>query len=146
MALTAQPVPGNTILAAWGTEIRNRAIQVFGSAAEANTWAAPNGSVAFTTDTYRFRVRIAGAWVPFSPCLASNFQGTTNVQSDVSFTHNLGVVPRSVIVTPDYSVNGNTAMLQVTARNASAATVRVRNYNGVGQADTLIGFYWMVAA
>jgi hypothetical protein len=146
MSRTPDVVDGAVVQTSWGNEIRDRTIQVFANGTDLATWAAPNGAVAFQLDLYRFKVRSAGIWIPMSACLGSNFAGTTNAQSDITFTHNLGVVPRSVICTADYDTNSNTAMFQVTGKSATAATVRVRNYNGVGQANTVVGFNWIVVA
>jgi hypothetical protein len=145
VALTPTPVPGNTITATWGTEIRNRTIQVFASVAEVNAWAAPNGSIAYDLGSNRLYIKLGGVWKVRSTSVAGFTTGNTNAQSDLTITHGVGIIPTAIICTPSHETNTNTAMIQVTAKTTSTFTIRVRNYNGVGQADTTVGIHWLVS-
>ena len=145
MARTPDVVANEVIQAAWGNEVRDRSNQVFADTSELNTWtSAPNGALAVDLALPRLHVRLGGAWVPLSFGLGSNFQGTTNASSDLVVTHGLGIIPRSVIASPNHEVNANTAQLQIVGRTAQSFTVRCRNFDGLGQANTVVGVYWHV--
>ncbi len=147
MALTPTVADAAVIQTSWGNEIRNRTCQVFATATERNTWAAPNGAIAVTLDTNRLALRASGVWVPFSACLSNNYQAVTSAGGYLAnIAHGLGALPRSVIVTPNYEVNGTVGVLQVTARTTTTFNVRVMKVVPPGTVNNeTVGIYWMVA-
>ncbi len=144
MALTVAPVPGNTIMATWGTEIRNRTIQVFATDAEMQAWLAPNGALCYRTDQRRYYTRTSGAWQPLSISFGSTFVGTTNAQSDIFIPHGMGAVPRSAIITPSNDAPNFTSA-QIVATSSTNLQVRCRNAaTGTGLANAAVSCYWFV--
>jgi hypothetical protein len=143
MALTAAVVPGNTIMATWGNEIRNRTIQVFASDVEMQAWAAPNGALCYRTDQRRYYTRTSNAWQPLSISFGQSIVTTTNAQSDIFITHGMGAQPRSAIITPTNDVP-SFVTAQIVALTTTQIQVRCRNSAGVGLANSAVSCYWFV--
>jgi hypothetical protein len=135
MALTAAPVPGNTILSTWGTEIRNRTMQVFSSTTERDAWNAPNGSRAVVLgatasghDQTEY-MRVLGAWV-----LAGNYQNgtdtrTTSIDGILTISHSLGTIPTTCLFQP-FANPSTFGFVQLTERTTTQVKVKCFRTDG----------------
>jgi len=79
------PAPGSPIASAWAQEISNRVVQRFATKAALDTWAAANGSRAFTVDTGLLWTRVAGAWVPKGVMVAARTAADQALGPDGAF-------------------------------------------------------------
>jgi hypothetical protein len=143
MALTAAPVPGNTIMASWGTEIRNRTVQMFASQAELDAWAPAPGALAYRSDQRRYYTRSTTAWLPFSVTHGGTYVGTTDANGRVLVPHGLLVSPRSAIVTPSMD-NLQFKIAQIKAVSATNIDVWCSLANGLALQNSAISLYYMV--
>jgi hypothetical protein len=61
------PTVGSAIASQWAQEVTNRIVHRFANVAARDAWAAADGSMCITLDTYTHWLRRAGAWVTWNP-------------------------------------------------------------------------------